>query len=90
VTWRTRAACAGHPTPLWDESVFGETRKQQVARHHAAIAICGTCPVSSHCLADVDWSVDEGVRGGRLLPFKKTAYRARSNWPAYARRAAAS
>lgn len=88
--WRALAACAGHPEPLWDESVYGETRPQQIARHNDAVAICGTCPVRSQCLADVNWSIDEGVRGGRLLPYKKTAYRARSDWPEYARTAVAS
>lgn len=85
MTWREQAACNNHPRgPLWDETVHGETRTQQVARHKAAIRICKGCPVASECLADVDWSVDEGVRGGVLLPYKKTAYRARKDWPAWA------
>jgi len=87
MSWRESAACAGHGKPLWDESVFGESRTEQVARHKAAIAVCKGCPVVSECYADVNWSIDEGVRGGRLLPFKKTAYRARRDWPEYAKAA---
>jgi hypothetical protein len=85
--WQQSAACAGHKLPLWDESVYGESRTEQTARHKDAKVICGQCPVRSECLADVDWSIDEGVRGGRVLPWKKTAYRSRADWPEYARNA---
>lgn len=86
-TWREHAACAGNDEPLWDETVYGESRTDQTARHKAAKAICKGCPVTSQCWAAVNWSIDEGVRGGRLLPWKKTAYRNRADWPEYVRAA---
>lgn len=78
--WRRDAACAGHPQPLWDETVHGESRDVREARHHKAATICRRCPVAFECGASVDWSLDEGVRAGELLPPKKQAARPRGTW----------
>ena len=73
--WRREAACAGHPEPLWDETVHGESRAVREARHHRAVAVCNRCPVAFQCGRSIDWSLDEGVRAGELLPPKKQAAR---------------
>ena len=76
--WRRDAACAGHPEPLWDQTVHGEDAEEREARHHKAAAICKRCPVAFECGKSVDWTLDEGVRAGVLLPIKKQAARPKS------------
>lgn len=61
-------ACAGHRVPLWDATVDGETAEQRQHRHQAALRICARCPIRRKCAADVDPKLDDGVRGGRILP----------------------
>lgn len=62
------AACAGHPEPLWDAPLDGEHEIQTTARHARALAVCRSCPIRSECAAQIDVRVDDGVRGGILLP----------------------
>jgi hypothetical protein len=45
-----RPACAGM-APVFDDEVPGEIHSEREARHHQAIAICVTCPVSAACAA---------------------------------------
>lgn len=75
--WMESAACAGHEKPeMWDDQVHGETPQDRHFRIEAAKRICKTeCSVRDHCLARVDWTFDEGVRGGVVLPRKKHAAR---------------
>jgi hypothetical protein len=72
--WRTQAACTRRVNEmLWDDHVEGETPKQREARHTEAKSICNTlCPVRAQCSAEVNWKVDEGIRGGHKLPTLNT------------------
>lgn len=79
--WRAQAACAGNPQPLWDAKVHGESDEQREWRHHQAKAVCRRCPVAFECATAIDWTWDEGVRAGTLLPDKKTAARPRGERP---------
>jgi len=75
-TYPTDAACAWSPDKtLWDANVHGETPFQREVRHIQAKAICATCPVGFECAQAIDWTWDEGIRAGTLLPEKKTAAR---------------
>lgn len=69
------SACGGHPFPAWwDSHVDGEPRHERDWRHEAALYVCRRqCPVREACTADVDRRVDEGVRGGEVLPALKPA-----------------
>lgn len=62
------SACAGHPEPLWDATIVGESERQRVARQTRALAICRGCPVRLACAASVDLKHDDGIRGGMVLP----------------------
>lgn len=70
--WRDDAACARDTDlTLWDQRVGDDKEPpvEQAARHAKAKAICWSkCPVRDQCAADVDWRLDEGVRGGHVLP----------------------
>lgn len=70
--WRDYGACSRHDDlTLWDAAV-GEEKEpsaERERRHAAAKAICwNSCPVRAECAAAVDWHLDEGVRGGHVLP----------------------
>ena len=69
-SWRAQAACASRVSEkLWDDYLEGETQEQTKTRHQKAKAICrNECPVRGKCSNDVDWRIDEGVRGGHVLP----------------------
>jgi len=67
------AACAGHPLPLWDATVYGETVEYREWRHHQAKAICRGCPVKVQCFKAIDHAWDEGIWAGELLPLKRNA-----------------
>lgn len=44
MTWQTRAACAGDPTPSdWDDEAYSDAA--------GAIEVCSECPVKADCLA---------------------------------------
>lgn len=62
------AACAGHPEPLWDATVHGETELEQCRRHTRALRICRGCPIRTECRALVDVKHDDGIRAGMVLP----------------------
>lgn len=62
------AACAGHPEPLWDAHIDGEGEVERVARHTRALTFCRRCPERLACDAATDPRIDDGVRGGRVLP----------------------
>lgn len=68
--WRAKAACTARVKEmLWDDRVDGETDGQRDARHAQAQAVCNhDCPVRARCSDEVNWRIDEGVRGGHLLP----------------------
>jgi hypothetical protein len=75
-TYPTDAACATvKDKTLWDAAVHGETPEERTWRHHQAKAVCRRCPVAFECAQAIDWTWDEGVRAGELLPDKKTAAR---------------
>lgn len=70
--WRDHGACSRHTDlNLWDATV-GEGQElpaDRERRHGQAKAICqSVCPVRAQCADDVDWRLDEGVRGGHVLP----------------------
>lgn len=66
--WRVQAACVEKVNDrLWDDRVDGEKDVHREQRHRRAKAICARCPVRNECLADVDWDVDAGIRGGFLI-----------------------
>lgn len=90
--WRTKAACADRVSELlWDDRVEGETDEQREARHSKGKAVCNRqCTVRAQCSEEVDWRIDEGIRGGHKLPthgVQHTAEEAelakllRSGWP---------
>lgn len=68
--WRARAACTERVMErLWDDRIDGESDKQRAARHERGKAVCNNeCPVRAKCSAEADWRIDEGIRGGHLLP----------------------
>lgn len=68
--WRADAECRKHDPRLWDA---GPDKKEpdSVRDHRLAQAkrICHTaCPVRKECADDVNPWLDEGVRGGHVLP----------------------
>lgn len=70
--WRLQAACRNHPLwvpSTWDDNpdLGREEPKQRKRRIEAAKAVCRGCPVRVECLRDVNWDLDEGVRGGEDL-----------------------
>lgn len=68
--WRAQAACPERMSEmLWDDQVEGESEAQRRERHRQAKAICNNvCPVREQCSEAVDWRIDDGVRGGHVLP----------------------
>lgn len=71
--WRDDGACSRHhDLTLWDASVAedGQEPVESRARRHAeAKRICWTkCEVRAQCSGDVELGVDEGVRGGHVMP----------------------
>jgi len=69
--WRSRAACTERVAErLWDDRLDDpETDKQRDQRHTQAKAVCNLqCPVRQQCSDEVNVKVDEGIRGGHLLP----------------------
>lgn len=64
-TWRTRAACNGHPPWLWFPTQWD---RETVA---AAKNVCDTCPVRQECL-DAGRDEPHGIWGG-LLPHERRA-----------------
>lgn len=75
-TYPADALCArSADRTLWDCAVHGETAAQRDTRHALAKQVCAACPVAVECLRAVDPVWDEGIRGGVLLPIKKTAAR---------------
>lgn len=86
-SWRARAACRDHPRlkpAAWDDSPgpgYRETTETRAKRISAAKAVCrAECPVRVPCLADVDLSYDEGVRGGEDLRDVRAAARRAAQW----------
>ena len=75
MTGDQQAACAGHPEPLWDGAVDGETPVDQDRRHARALAICRSCPVRRACAELIDVQQDDGVRAGVLLPTIRDSHR---------------
>lgn len=76
--YRDAAACARHhDVTLWDATVGEgrETESHRDARHAKARAICWGCPVRAKCADDVDVDLDDGVRGGHILPLITTGSR---------------
>jgi hypothetical protein len=62
------AACAGHPEPLWDAQVYGETAIERRRRQTRALRICRGCPIRTACAAGIDLRHDDGIMGGIVLP----------------------
>lgn len=62
------AACKGL-SPLFDDTVHGETDTQRHQRHHKAQTICQTCPIQTQCLNTRQTTPDlgTGIYGGRLF-----------------------
>lgn len=56
VSWQLQAACRGVPT-----EVFYPERSTQVA---SPLAVCASCPVRAHCLAEALDREEMGVWGG--------------------------
>lgn len=71
--YRDFAACVRHhDLTLWDATAVDDGREQETARQirlTEAKRICWTrCPVRTECAADATLGLDEGVRGGHLMP----------------------
>lgn len=68
--WRREARCAQQPADprWWDGHLDGETEAERAKRHEIAKAICARCPVSQQCRKAAVPRVDEGIRGGELMP----------------------
>lgn len=62
------AACIGL-SPLWDDTIHGETDEQRHQRHHKAQTICATCPTKTLCLKKRQSTPDlgTGIYGGHLF-----------------------
>ena len=74
--WRRDAACSfSADLRLWDADLYGESREDRAWRHEHAKAICRTCPVLEQCRAAIDWTRDDGIRAGELIPVRKHATR---------------
>ncbi|MGL5912321.1 MAG: WhiB family transcriptional regulator [Phycicoccus sp.] len=59
-------ACAGHNPDTWDAGLLpGEELRERAARHAAAIATCGDCPVTAWCAAQRRPG-DPGIWAGTL------------------------
>lgn len=67
-SWRDDAACAGEDARLFDDRLERESDEAQEARHGKATSICRRCPVRLKCGQDIDIELDDGVRGGHVLP----------------------
>lgn len=63
-----QAACKGL-SPLFDDTIHGETDTQRHQRHHKAQTICHTCPIQTQCLNTRQTTPDlgAGIYGGRLF-----------------------
>lgn len=68
-SWRQQAACVEQVhEQLWDDKVDGEREEHRNERHRRAKAICRRCEVKVPCRQEVVLGVDEGIRGGEVLP----------------------
>lgn len=63
-----QAACKGL-SPLFDDTIHGETDTQRHQRHHKALTICRTCPIQTQCRITRETTPDlgTGIYGGRLF-----------------------
>lgn len=59
--WRVDAACHGEIGVIFFPPMRGEKRSAKAARESRAKAICGTCAVRAHCLAE---AIANGERHG--------------------------
>lgn len=71
--WRDDGACCRHhDATLWDASIAEDGREADSSRerrHTEAKRICWTkCKVRAQCSDAAELGVDEGVRGGHVMP----------------------
>jgi len=69
MSWTDSALCASYGDPtLWDGPREGESALARANRQALATAICDRCPVAETCLEKAVPGLDEGVRGGEVMP----------------------
>ena len=78
-----QAACKGHPKPLWDSQVDGETDGERDDRHRQAKEFCAGCPELMACLRvrRDDPDLPPGIWGGCLVGTPQGAHRTYSASP---------
>jgi WhiB family redox-sensing transcriptional regulator len=73
VTWQTRAACAGDPTPSdWDDEVYSDIA--------GAKKVCSRCPVKADCLAFALGYDAHGIWGGTTTAERGWVRLQRKGW----------
>lgn len=72
--WRDAAACKGMDPELFVGPDLREGIAARRMREKAALAVCGTCPVSDECLAAAEFEHDtDAVRGATTPRQRRTS-----------------